>query len=181
MYRAGPKKRHAPIVNTSTTSDPTNPSKSTPRSVSCQRVSKWRLDNEYILTSYREEQATFLASLTYVHNETWNVYTHLAGAISLLLLYATVFLRYLAEPQFLDVLSMDYAMFEIYFGCAEIYLILSTVYHLLSAQSHQAERFWHGIDLSTWYCYCDCWYILFWHLLCVLLQIELTKTALGCC
>ncbi|KIW43603.1 uncharacterized protein PV06_04690 [Exophiala oligosperma] len=73
-------------------------------------------------------------------------YTHLIGAV-LLPLVATVFLRYLGQAQFHNVVSMDYAMFGIYFWCAEICLILSTMYHLMLPHSHQAEQFWHGMDL----------------------------------
>lgn len=74
------------------------------------------------------------------------MYTHLVGAL-LLPIVASGFLRYLAEPQFLNVSSMDYAMFGVYFMCAEICLVLSTLYHLMLPHSHHAEQFWHGMDL----------------------------------
>ncbi|TAQ83133.1 hypothetical protein B7494_g8544 [Chlorociboria aeruginascens] len=133
----------------STTNGPTNPSKAKARTVTWQEASEWQLDNKYILRGYRPEKADYLeifTSLTFLHNETCNVYTHLVGAL-LLPLVAPLFLRYLAESQFLHVSSMDYAMFGIYFWCAEICLVLSTLYHLMLPHSHLAELFWHGMDL----------------------------------
>ena len=42
---------------------------------------------------------------------------------------------------------MDYIMFSIYFLCAEICLVLSTLYHLMLLYSHYVEQFWHRMDL----------------------------------
>lgn len=153
MSGAEVKKRQVPKVNMSTTNDyndpPTNQSKAKARTVTWQEISEWQLDNKYILSDYRPEKADYLdifTSLTFLHNETCNVYTHLVGAL-LLPLVATVFLRYLGKPQFLNVSSMDYSMFGIYFWCAEICLVLSMLYHLMQPHSHHVEQFWHGMDL----------------------------------
>ena len=149
MSGAELKRRQGPKVNMSTTSDPTYQSKAEARTVTWQEISEWQLDNKYILSGYRPEKADYLEifiSLTFLHNETCNVYTHLVGALHLPLV-ATAFLRYLAEPQFLNVSFMDYTMFKIYFCCAEICLVLSTLYHLMQPHSHHAEQFWHGMDL----------------------------------
>ncbi|KAK6387721.1 Adiponectin receptor protein 2 [Exophiala oligosperma] len=155
MSGAEVKKRQVPQVNgnMSTTNNITkkskNKAKTNANTVTWREISEWHLDNKYILSGYRREKANYLeilTSLTFLHNETCNVYTHLIGAV-LLPLVATVFLRYLGQPQFHNVVSMDYAMFGIYFWCAEICLILSTMYHLMLPHSHQAEQFWHGMDL----------------------------------
>lgn len=143
------KQRQVPKVDTSNMNDPTNQSKAKARTIPRQECSEWQIDNKYILTAYRREKADYLEvfiSLTFLHNETCNVYTHLIGAL-LLPLFATIFLRYLAEPQFLNVSSMDYAMFGFYFWCAEICLVLSALYHLMQPHSHRVEQFWHGMDL----------------------------------
>ena len=149
MSGAELKKRQAPKINMSTTNDPTNQSKARAQTVTWQEVSEWQFDNKNILGGYRREKADYLeifTSLTFLHNDTCNVYTHLVGAL-LLPFVATAFLRYLAEPQFLNVSSMDYAMFGIYFWCAEICLVLSTLYHLMQSHSDHVEQFWHGMDL----------------------------------
>lgn len=149
MSGAKLKKRQVSKVNMSTTNDTTNQSKAKARTVTPQEASEWQLDNKYILSGYRPEKADYLeifTSLTFLHNETCNVYTHLVGAL-LLPPLASAFLRYLAEPQFLDVSSVDYAMFGIHFLCAEICLALSALYHLMQPHSHHVEQFWHGMDL----------------------------------
>lgn len=143
------KKRPVPKVGMCTTNDPTNLPKAKARTVSWREISEWQFDNKHILGGYRPENADYLeilASLTFLHNETCNVYTHLVGAL-LLPLVAAGFMRFLAEPQFLNVSSMDHAMFGVYFWCAEICLVLSTLYHLLLPHSRHAELFWHGLDL----------------------------------
>src|SRR6266699_6620276 len=98
MPGADLKKRQMAKVHTSTTDDPPNLSKAKARTVTCQEISGWHLDNKYILRGYRPEKADYLeifTSLTFLHNETCNVYTHLVGAL-LLPVVATAFLRYLA-------------------------------------------------------------------------------------
>ncbi|UKZ85971.1 uncharacterized protein TrAFT101_001810 [Trichoderma asperellum] len=129
--------------------DHMQPKASKTRTVTWQEIAEWQFDNKYILRGYRPEKADYLevfASLTFLHNETCNVYTHLVGAL-LLPLIAPVFLRLLTDPRFLNVSSMDYAMFNVYFWCAEICLVLSALYHLLQPHSHGVEMFWHGMDL----------------------------------
>ena len=133
MSRSEPRKRQVP----------------TARTVTWQGIRAWQFDNRYILSGYRPEKADYLEifrSLTFWHNETCNIYTHLVGAL-LLPLVATAFLWYLTEPQFLHVSSIDYVMFGIYFCCAEVCLVCSTLYHLIQPYSHRAEQFWHGMDL----------------------------------
>ncbi|KAE8399987.1 hemolysin-III protein [Aspergillus pseudonomiae] len=149
MSGAELKKRQVPTVNMSTTNDPTNQPKANARTVTWHEVSEWQFDNKYILSGYRPANADYLViftSLAFLHNETCNVHTHLIGAL-LLPLVATTFLWYLGEPQFLNVSSMDHAMFRVYFWCAEICLALSALYHLMQPHSHQVEQFWHGMDL----------------------------------
>ncbi|KAI6083015.1 mPR-like GPCR protein [Hypoxylon rubiginosum] len=119
------------------------------RTVTWHQIPEWQRDNKYILSGYRQAKANYLeilASLTFLHNETCNVYTHLVGAL-LLPLIAVAFMRVLSEPQFLNVSETDYAMFGIYFLCAECCLVLSATFHLLAAHSHDVDQFWHRMDL----------------------------------
>ncbi|KAI0873180.1 hemolysin-III protein [Hypoxylon argillaceum] len=148
MTRVELKQRQVPKANMSTTNDTSRPGAKA-RTVTWKQISEWQLDNKYILSGYRPEKASYLeilTSLTFLHNETCNVYTHLVGALALPLVAGT-FLRYLAEPRFLNVSSMDYTIFGIYFWCAEICLVLSVLYHLMQPHSHDVEQFWHGMDL----------------------------------
>ncbi|KAI9369899.1 hemolysin-III related protein [Aspergillus egyptiacus] len=128
---------------------PTNQPTAKARTVTWQEIAEWQFDNKYILRGYRPAKADYLeilTSLTFLHNESCNVYTHLIGTL-LLPLVATTFQQSLAEPRFLNVSFLDYAMFGIYFWCAELCLVLSTLYHLMQPHSHRVEQFWHGLDL----------------------------------
>ncbi|UKZ59265.1 uncharacterized protein TrAtP1_000584 [Trichoderma atroviride] len=146
------KKRQVSKISMSTTNEPMDhmqPKASKTQTVTWQEIAEWQFDNKYILRGYRPEKADYLAvftSLTFLHNETCNVYTHLIGAL-LLPLISPVFLRFLADPRFFNVSSMDYAMFNVYFWCAETCLVLSALYHLMQPHSHSVEQFWHGMDL----------------------------------
>ncbi|KAK8118332.1 uncharacterized protein PG998_002958 [Apiospora kogelbergensis] len=149
MSRSELRKRHVPKVNMSSTNGPATRSKAKVRTVMWQEVPEWHVDNHYILSGYRLEKADYLeifTSLTFLHNETCNVYTHLVGAL-LLPLIATVFLQHLCEPRFLNVSSIDYTIFGIYLWCAEIWLVFSALYHLVQPHSRGVEEFWHGMDL----------------------------------
>ncbi|KAM3451537.1 hypothetical protein MY3296_005202 [Beauveria thailandica] len=119
------------------------------RTLMLHEASVWQRDNKYILSGYRRQRADYLemlTSLTFVHNETCNVYTHLIGALLLPLIAATV-MRSLSQPQFSVVLGTDYTMFAIFFWSAECCLLFSTAFHLFGAHSHEAEQFWHRMDL----------------------------------
>ena len=46
-------------------------------------IPSWQQDNEYILSGYRQPTGSFkrcFKSLGYIHNETVNIYSHIAGA-----------------------------------------------------------------------------------------------------
>lgn len=94
------KKRHVQGVNTSTMKAPATRSSAEARTVTWREISEWQQDNEYILSGYRPEKADYLeilASLTFLDNETCNVYTHLIGAL-LLPLIAIAFMQVLSKP-----------------------------------------------------------------------------------
>ncbi|KAJ6784447.1 hypothetical protein PWT90_11022 [Aphanocladium album] len=119
------------------------------RTLTWSEAAEWQRDSDFILSGYRRKKADYLEvffSLAFLHNETCNVYTHLVGAL-LLPQTATNVLRSLSQPQFFDVSSTDYTMFNIFFGSAECCLLLSTAFHLLGAHSHKVEQFWHRMDL----------------------------------
>jgi hypothetical protein len=149
MSKPEVRKRHVQGVNTNTMEMPTTRPKAEARTVTWHEVSEWQRDNKYILSGYRPEKADYLeilTSLTFLHNETCNVYTHLIGAL-LLPLIATAFMRVFSEPRFLNVSGTDYIMFGIFFWCAECCLVFSATYHLIGLHSHDVEQFWHRMDL----------------------------------
>ncbi|KAG7402731.1 ADIPOR-like receptor [Fusarium oxysporum f. sp. rapae] len=119
------------------------------RTVTWHDIPKWQQDNKYIPTGYRPSEADYLQvikSLTFLHNETCNVCTHLIGAV-LLPLFATAILRTVSRPQYMDVTKTDLIMFSVFFCSAETCLIFSAVYHLIGSHSCEVEQFWHRMDL----------------------------------
>ncbi|KAF5986484.1 mPR-like GPCR [Fusarium coicis] len=121
----------------------------TPRTVSRHDIPEWRQDNKYILAGYRPMDANYLQvvkSLTFLHNETCNVYTHLIGAI-LLPFFATTRFQHIYWSQYIDAPRTDFIMFSIFFCSAESCLIFSAVYHLIGSYSQEVEQFWHRMDL----------------------------------
>ncbi|EXL39969.1 hypothetical protein FOCG_17419 [Fusarium oxysporum f. sp. radicis-lycopersici 26381] len=125
-----------------------NPSFTT-QTVTWHDIPEWRRDNKYILTGYRALEADYLQvvkSLTFLHNETCNVYTHLIGAM-LLPFFATAKFQAIYWSQYIDVPRTDFIMFSVFFCSAESCLIFSAVYHLFGSHSHEVEQFWHRMDL----------------------------------
>ncbi|KAK4553671.1 hypothetical protein LTR86_009169 [Recurvomyces mirabilis] len=121
-----------------------------PKLMTYEEIQEWSRDNEFIRTGYRPEKPDYmdiLLSLTYVHNETCNIYTHLIGAI-LVWPVAYIYMRILPEPQYDNVLPADYVMFIIFFFSCEFCLLSSAIYHLMQPHSHEVEQFWHRMDLT---------------------------------
>lgn len=122
---------------------PKNRLKAEARTVKWHEVPEWQIDNKHILSGYRPANADYLGvftSLTFLHNETCNVYTHLIGAL-LLPLLTIAFMRVLSDPRFLNVSEADYIMFGLYFVVAEACLLFSATYHLMQDHSQEVEEF----------------------------------------
>jgi len=119
------------------------------RTVTWEEVHEWQRDNKYIRRGYRPGTANLpdlFASMTFLHNETCNVYTHLIGAI-LMPLLAPIYMRVLSDARLSTVTTGDYLMFGLFFGTAECCLVLSTLYHLNMSHSSAGEQFWLRMDL----------------------------------
>lgn len=136
-------------VDTSSMETLNNQPKAEAQTVKWNEVPEWQIDSRYILSGDRPAKADYLGvftSLTFLHNETCNVYTKLLGTL-LLPLIASASMRLLFDPRFLNVSEMDYAMFGLYFVVAEACLVFSATYHLMRDNSQKVEQFWHGMDL----------------------------------
>jgi adiponectin receptor len=104
----------------------------------------WQRDNAYIHSGYRASSASFtksLHSLSYLHNETVNIYSHLLGALlaalSSLILYPTLFPTARKE---------DVYVFLCYFlGCITC-LAMSATYHTISNHSHAVAIWGNKLD-----------------------------------
>ena len=128
----------------STTTTNTNEKTTTPKTntppltVSWQDLPLWQRDNHHIHTGYRPASNSFtrsIASLTYLHNESVNVYSHLLGSILALLASSYVY-GYVLKPRYDEhATPQDVKVFSAFFVGAVACLAISAGYHLLSNHS----------------------------------------------
>lgn len=108
MSESNLTKRHPQVSDTGTMKGHT-PSR--PKLLTWEEIQEWSRDNEFIRTGCRPEKPDYkdiFLSLTYMHNETCNIYTHLIGAI-LVWPVAYIYMRILPEPQY-NVLPLSWVV-----------------------------------------------------------------------
>ncbi|KAJ3330507.1 hypothetical protein HDU76_005509 [Blyttiomyces sp. JEL0837] len=117
------------------------------KTVSINEMPSWYQDNIYILTGYRRIQFTYsgcIRSLTYLHNETGNIYTHLIGTLGFLLL---TFLTYLALIPIIETTQwQDHVVLATFLASAMACLGLSTTFHLCCCHSLEVSKAWNKLD-----------------------------------
>lgn len=99
---------------------------------------EWMRDNQYILGGYRQPAASFkkcLQSLFYLHNESGNILTHLAGAAGFIVLCMGVSQELQAEIP--SISWSDMATMYIFLFAAVACMGMSAVFHLVC--NHSAE------------------------------------------
>lgn len=114
---------------------------------SWDEIPSWQQDNEYILSSYRQATGSFkrcFESLTYIHNETINIYSHVVGAAIFLIApvfaYEALYLRYpLASPA-------DIFVFSTFFYGVSICFVFSATYHIISNHSPKVQKMGNQLD-----------------------------------
>ncbi|KZF19794.1 hemolysin-III channel protein Izh2 [Xylona heveae TC161] len=108
----------------------------------------WLRDNHYIVSGYRPPSNSFrksFASIAAIHNETYNIWSHLVGAalsiIAAAALYHVIAPRYTASAT-----SADIIVFGCFFGGAALCLGMSATYHTISNHSHETASFGNKLD-----------------------------------
>ncbi|KAI5198357.1 hypothetical protein AUEXF2481DRAFT_31720 [Aureobasidium subglaciale EXF-2481] len=107
----------------------------------------WQRDNHYIHSGYRPQSNSFarsFASLTHIHNETVNIYTHLLGAIAALI--CSVYLHSLIKPRYDRATPEDVTVFGCFFGGAVACLGMSATYHTISNHSPKVNKIGNQLD-----------------------------------
>ena len=107
----------------------------------------WQQDNHYIHRHYRPASKSILTSLhslTYLHTESVNIYTHLLGAIFFISvcipLYQAIKLLYPSAS------TADVVAFSCFFLGAVLCLGISAAYHLISNHSPTVNRLGNRLD-----------------------------------
>lgn len=110
-------------------------------------IPPWYQNNDYIYTGYRPASRSIrqcLYSLTYVHNETANIYSHLIPAVAALLgniALAEYFAVYFPRASW-----ADQAIIHIYLTTSVCCFAMSSVYHTLLCHSSQFYDLWGRLD-----------------------------------
>ncbi|KAF2741906.1 HlyIII-domain-containing protein [Sporormia fimetaria CBS 119925] len=107
-----------------------------PRLCNFDALPKWYQDNPYILTAYRPVSNSYhscIRSLTYLHNETLNIYTHLIPATILALALPTLQLR--ISQLYPEAPLLDRFVLTLTPMAALATLALSSTYHTLMNHS----------------------------------------------
>ncbi|SCU99860.1 LAMI_0G01310g1_1 [Lachancea mirantina] len=109
---------------------------------------EWQKDNDKILNGYvRETQSMVkcLKSLTYFHNESVNIYTHLIPSATYLVLLM-FFTDVILIPHFPTTTMSDYIMINFYLLGAFVCLMCSTCFHCLKQHSEAHSNIWSKVD-----------------------------------
>ncbi|EME41550.1 hypothetical protein DOTSEDRAFT_73832 [Dothistroma septosporum NZE10] len=104
-------------------------------------------DNHYIHSGYRPASNSYhksFSSVTHLHNETVNIWSHLLGAIAAattaIILYSTM------RPRFNLATSEDVMVFACFFLGAVVCLGMSATYHTISNHSEAVAKFGNRLD-----------------------------------
>ena len=139
----------------------------------------WLQDNQYIRTGYRicASYTESWMSMTYWHNETLNIWTHLVSGVIFVGMIFNIWINW-QEPM------MDKVVFTIYCICAIKCFFMSSLFHLHSHQPYKTFRLFSCLDyagisimimgsciLLTYYVYyCDDTFRTLWIFLTVLVS-----------
>jgi Haemolysin-III related len=118
-----------------------------PRLVSYEQLPAWYQDNEHILGGYRPESfsaSTCFRSWAYIHNETFNIYSHLIPAV--FFLFAQSFILRLLNQRYPKAKSLDYIVFSFFLLSACVTLTISFTYHTLMNHSMKISHLWLRLD-----------------------------------
>jgi adiponectin receptor len=110
----------------------------------------WRRDNAYILSGYRPDSKSYIASLyslTYLHNESVNIWSHLLGA-GLFLSGGLGYLYAVIAPRYESASGADVLVFSCFFAGAVVCLGMSAVYHAISNHSPEVAKWGNKLDYS---------------------------------
>lgn len=126
---------------------PPNSARTKARLLHWDELQPWQQDNHFIHRHYRPASnsiLTSLHSLTYLHTESVNVYTHLLGALCFVLLCIPFYQA--LKPRYATASNADVLAFACFFLGAVLCLGISAAYHLMSDHSPAVSRLGNQLD-----------------------------------
>jgi adiponectin receptor len=113
-----------------------------------KQLPEWRQDNPYILRGYRPLTNSYwwcCRSLTYLHNQTLNIYTHLIGLVLFALLGHAF--RYTLYSRYQTATHEDAFVFIIFFIGLFTCLAFSSAFHTFSSHCEDVCKHWLILDI----------------------------------
>ena len=110
-------------------------------------ISEWHQDNEHILSGYRPETnsvALCFASWAYIHNETFNIFSHLVPTIASAVCLGL--LHYYFLERYPDATTGDQLVFGFFLLTAAICFWISSTFHTLLNHSAAVSKLWLQLD-----------------------------------
>jgi adiponectin receptor len=111
-------------------------------------LESWQQDNEFLHSGYRKATYSYrqsLASLSYIHNQTANIYSHIIGATLFICFGFFVYLELVPRYQTADV--ADLCIFAAFGLGAMLCFGLSAFFHTVGNHSEDVYHSWLLLDL----------------------------------
>lgn len=120
-------------------------------------LDEWRRDNAFIVSGYRPTSNSYQGSFSSIftlHNESVNIWTHLAGSILFTSLGAAAFYFYekLVAPRYSSATWTDMSVFGCFFAGAFLCLGMSATFHTLCNHSPEVARWGNKLDYTGIVC-----------------------------
>ena len=109
----------------------------------------WRRDNAFIYSGYRRNCPSYLQSLRslfYLHNQFFNIWSHLVGAI--VAIAGSLYLYFVINPRYESATPSDLFVFAFFFGGAVLCLGMSATFHTVLDQSPEVARWGNKLDYT---------------------------------
>lgn len=120
-------------------------------------LDEWRRDNAFIISGYRPTSNSYQGSFSSIftlHNESVNIWTHLAGSILFTSLGALAFYFYekLIAPRYASATWTDILVFGCFFAGAFLCLGMSATFHTLCNHSPEVAKWGNKLDYTGIVC-----------------------------
>jgi adiponectin receptor len=112
-------------------------------------IDPWRRDNHYITSGYRIDKPSYhhtLLSLTHLHNESVNIWSHLLGAIITVVLSTYLYTQII--PRYQNANQQDFIAFGCFFTGAFLCLGMSATFHALLSHSQGHAKWGNKLDYT---------------------------------
>ncbi|KAJ4389712.1 hypothetical protein N0V93_007184 [Gnomoniopsis smithogilvyi] len=120
-------------------------------------LDEWRRDNAFIISGYRPTSNSYrgsFSSIFSIHNESVNIWTHLAGSILFTTVGVAAFYFYekLIAPRYSSATWTDTLVFGCFFAGAFLCLGMSATFHTLCNHSPEVAKWGNKLDYTGIVC-----------------------------